>query len=73
MEETPEAAIQGSGYGMTDDRYARLMADDSEPLQQGEVDAGWHFCPEWDGLLVGPGMWEFEHCCPCGRGGHCDV
>ena len=21
-----------------------------------EIEQGWHFCPEWDGLLVGEGM-----------------
>ena len=28
-----------------------------------EVAEGWHFCPEWDGLLVGPGMIEDETTC----------
>lgn len=31
-------------------------------LTESEIQAGWHFCNEWDGLLVGPGMIEQEAC-----------
>ena len=58
---------------MDDDRWKLLMRDCKEMLQPEEIAEGWHFCPEWDGLLIGPGMWEFEHCCPCEVGGHCDA
>lgn len=48
---------------MKDERWRNLMKDDSAPLTQEEIDEGWHFCAsEWDGLLVGPGMFEFEIC-----------
>ncbi len=37
---------------MTNERYHSLGADDSLPLTQAEMDEGWHFCMEFDGLLV---------------------
>lgn len=48
---------------MTPERYARLMETDEE-LQPSEFAEGWHFCIEWDGLLIGPGMSEMD-CCHC--------
>lgn len=27
-----------------------------------EIDEGWHYCSDWDGLLVGPGTPEAESC-----------
>lgn len=33
-------------------------------LTRAELDEGWHFCPDWDWMLVGPEMQEFE-CCTC--------
>lgn len=47
---------------MNPDRYKLLMEDDSEPLTTEEIARGWHFCFEFDGLLVGPGMQEEEVC-----------
>jgi hypothetical protein len=39
-------------------------------LTQEELDAGWHFCYDWDGMLVGPGMPETEICvCGARKGG----
>ena len=39
-------------------------------LTEEEVRIGWHWCPEWDGLLVGPGSGEWGDCisgsCLCG-------
>ena len=49
---------------MIDARYSALMRDDNLPLTAEEIAAGWHFCAEWDGLLIGPGMFEYEQCCP---------
>jgi hypothetical protein len=57
---------------MTDERYRQLMADDmtSEDLLQSEIRQGWHYCCEFDGLLIGPGMDEMRHChCFDGYGG----
>ena len=36
------------------------MRDDDLPLTAEEIAQGWHFCPEWDELLIGPGMSELE-------------
>lgn len=38
-------------------------------LTPAEIAAGWHFCNEFDGLLVGPGMGELTvcHCLPIGH------
>ena len=47
---------------MNDRRYALLMKNDSENLTQEEIELGWHFCNEFDGLLVGPGMGELDFC-----------
>ena len=47
---------------MTDERWEQLMKDDSLLLTMEESDEGWHFCPDWDGLLIGPGMMELESC-----------
>jgi hypothetical protein len=47
---------------MTDQRWKLLMNNDQEKLTQAEIDAGWHFCAEWDGLLVGPDTEEMDAC-----------
>lgn len=43
------------------ERYALLMATD-EKLSPTEIYYGWHFCNEFDGLLVGPTMGEWDIC-----------
>jgi hypothetical protein len=35
-------------------RYNELMRGTAS-LTQDEVTQGWHFCPDWDFLLIGPG------------------
>lgn len=47
---------------MTDNRWRQLMENDLESLTQQEISDGWHFCPDWDGLLIGPNMGETESC-----------
>lgn len=47
---------------MDKERWTQLMKDDSLKLSESELDQGWHFCPDWDGLLVGPEMGEYEYC-----------
>lgn len=49
---------------MTTERWRLLMQSGSEELTQGEIDKGWHFCPCWDGLLIGGVMLAeyLEHC-----------
>lgn len=51
---------------MDDARWEDMMLGESEDckLTQDEIDAGWHYCSNWDGLLVGPGMAELN-CCTC--------
>ena len=43
-------------------RWETLMKSDDENLTQEEFEHGWHWCPDWDGLLVGPGMGELMGC-----------
>lgn len=43
-------------------RWESLMKDDNLRLESNELAEGWHFCPEWDGLLIGPGMDELDAC-----------
>jgi hypothetical protein len=31
-------------------------------LSEKEIKEGWHFCPEFDGLLIGPDMDELQVC-----------
>lgn len=50
---------------MTEERYKNLMENQKDELTSEEIQSGWHFCNEFDGLLVGPGMGELE-CCQCG-------
>lgn len=50
---------------MTEYQWQKLMKDDNEPLTQIEIADGWHFCHDFDGLLVGSGMEELHYC-------HCD-
>jgi len=50
---------------MSNARYAALMDSDSLLLTQEEKDAGYHFCHDWDGLLVGLGTMEWDGC-TCG-------
>jgi hypothetical protein len=45
------------------ERYAFLNLTGAAPARD-EYEAGWHYCSEWDGMLVGPGMIETE-CCSC--------
>lgn len=52
---------------MTRERWKQLMGDcvagaGLQRLTLEEMESKWHFCDEWDGLLVGPEMEEFEFC-----------
>jgi hypothetical protein len=50
---------------MTKKRYNELMDQANNlSLTKEEMAEGWHWCNEWDGLLVGPGDRELE-CCSC--------
>lgn len=49
---------------MTAARYRALMGNQLPlpDLTPEELALGWHWCAEWDGLLVGPSMRETEAC-----------
>jgi len=47
---------------MDDIRWQKLMDDDNAQLTQNEIAEGWHFCSDFDGLLIGPGMGEMKFC-----------
>ena len=47
---------------MTQARWLEAMKDDSAILTEEELAEGWHWCAEFDGLLVGPGMGELKFC-----------
>jgi hypothetical protein len=53
-------------HGMTDERWEYLMqpfeGDENVMLTAKEVDNGWHWCYNWDGLLIHVEDVEFEHC-----------
>lgn len=49
---------------MTAQRWKDLMWSDDLKLTEPELAEGWHWCPEFDGLLVGPGMGALR-ACPC--------
>ena len=48
---------------MDKERYW-LIESNQEDITEEEFEQGWHFCVEWDFMLVGPGMRELE-CCMC--------
>jgi hypothetical protein len=54
---------------MTRERWMELMHPYAESkgieLTKEEVDAGWHWCNEWDGLLIHVDDDEFLCCCSC--------
>ena len=51
---------------MTNERWMELMSSDDTSLMKAEIEEGWHFCYDFDGLLVGPGMGEML-ICSCAR------
>jgi hypothetical protein len=48
---------------MERERWKKINRE-GDGLTPEEIAEGWHFCYEWDQLLVGPGMPEME-CCLC--------
>lgn len=59
---------------MTNDRYEYLMRNDSVLLTEQELKDGCHFCVDWDGLLLVPGMGEFQFCtCDVNRKVHNNI
>ena len=50
---------------MDENRYHLLNKDAEDRLTEEELSLGWHFCVDWDCMLVGPSMGEYEQC-QCG-------
>ena len=51
---------------MTQERYHSFnQLNLPSKLTEAEIEEGWHFCPDWDGLLIGPKTPEFDNC-TCG-------
>ena len=46
---------------MTDERWHELMDSEDSELTSDEAAQGWHWCWEYDGLLVGPPM-PLDYC-----------
>jgi hypothetical protein len=49
---------------MTLERWKELSGATAQPVSNLEASQGWHFCPDWDDLLIGPSMGEW-HWCQC--------
>jgi hypothetical protein len=49
---------------MENARYIELTNNLELKLSNEEVDLGWHFCNEWDGLLIHK-TWPEHECCIC--------
>lgn len=47
---------------MTEQRWKQLSKSDNWDINPEEIAAGWHWCAEFDGLLVGPGSHELRFC-----------
>lgn len=47
---------------MLPERWTELMYNGDLRLTEKEIAEGWHFCPDWDSLLIGPGMIEMDYC-----------
>lgn len=50
------------GSGLTRERYWELESDWSVRFTEEECAEGWHWCDDWDGLLVHPSMSEAASC-----------
>ena len=53
---------------MTATRYRELSRNDNDDLTAEESEAGWHFCPDWDYLLIHRSDPEIEGCTCEGKG-----
>lgn len=48
--------------GMSQRRYIEIEANKSQHLTEEEKAAGWHFCKEWDFMLIHKSWPEAEAC-----------
>ena len=66
--EIPVPCFTDWWYEMTEERYRELQRDPDATLTLVEFTAGWHFCWDWDGLLVNAYDDEGEgRACTCYR------
>jgi len=49
---------------MTDERYKELQSGESDRLTSDELNEGWRFCNDCDGLLINKNTQD----CPCVKG-----
>ena len=49
---------------MNRQRYLEVEYGKDVTLTEEEQNQGWHFCADWDYMLIGPGMHEL-YCCTC--------
>ena len=47
---------------MDEKRRKQLECDRQESLTLQERLEGWHYCIDWDFMIIGPGMPEMKHC-----------
>jgi hypothetical protein len=48
---------------MNEDRFQQLISSPEDgTLSAEEIAEDWHWCFEFDGMLVGPGMWGDWSC-----------
>jgi len=55
-------ARAGGGTGEMGELRWRFLNSNGEGMTPAEINAGWHYCPSWDDLLIGPGMDEMSAC-----------
>ena len=54
--------MSSTGDKMKPERQKMLDMDPNAKLTQEEMDEGWHWCYDWDQMLVGPGTVEADFC-----------
>lgn len=61
--DTGHFVIARSNETMDKKRFDEVSSPEwGDVLTEKELAEGWHFCPDWDYLLVGPGMPEQDGC-----------
>ena len=48
-----------------DNERRKYLNRTGEQLTDAEMAEGWHYCPEWDGMLIHPSSEEAKCCCHC--------
>jgi len=61
-ESCPKVTLKPNKPHMTKERYNYLMNSLGAELTEEEIQQGYHFCQDYDGLLVGPESPEIQNC-----------